>query len=237
MAGSRANAAASLPRIPSLMNDPKTSKAVAVMRQEIEKQQVDVSPSRRHGATSSHFRKGSPRRHGAATSANWRASGSPRRHGRSPSKRAGYGGQFGTGGYATGYSPTPSKTLQGVGYDDPADLTGDGGSPDRGKRASQELLFPNPATFAKPAAQARSLSRTSYPMTGARSVSSPSLLGSSHAQGEKESSKSVKAPQSLLSLVSVEGNRRPSILRRRSSWGARPMLADAMAQMQMHPGM
>ncbi|OLQ13939.1 Mitogen-activated protein kinase kinase kinase A [Symbiodinium microadriaticum] len=100
-----------------------------------------------------------------------------------------------------------------------------------------ELLFPNPATFAKPAAQARSLSRTSYPMTGARSVSSPSLLGSSHAQGEKESSKSVKAPQSLLSLVSVEGNRRPSILRRRSSWGARPMLADAMSKMQMHPGM
>ncbi|CAE7571726.1 unnamed protein product [Symbiodinium sp. CCMP2592] len=99
--------------------------AVAVMRQEIERQQVDVSPSRRHGATSSHFRKGSPRRHGAATSANWRASGSPRRSGRSPSKRAGYGGQFGTGGYATGYSPTPSKTLQGVGYDEPVDLTGD----------------------------------------------------------------------------------------------------------------
>ena len=108
-------------------------KAVAVMRQEIEKQQVRVpliitsgslsvptcafevesSPSRRHGATGSHFRKGSPRRQGAATSANWR-SGSPRSHARSPSKRAGYGGQFGAGGgYATGYSPAPSKTLQG----------------------------------------------------------------------------------------------------------------------------
>lgn len=207
----KASARTGLPAISSVLNDPRTSKAAAMMRHEIGKQcQAETSP---HPWRLS----GSPRR----TRQNYRRGG---RAAGVPSAYPSYGSS-GYGGYSYGYGVRGGYSKESI---------ESGGSVER-KHASQDLLFPSAATFMKPHVSVSGMSRSN-----SKSVSAPCLTGIGQAARDSlhdvsiDTSKPVaKAPQSLLSLVSCE--RRASVIKRRMSF-TRPLLADVMANMSSQPG-
>lgn len=212
----KASARTGLPAISSVLNDPRTSKAAAMMRHEIGKQcQAETSPHP------------------------WRVSGSPRRTNRQNYRRGGRAAgpsaypSYGSSGYggAGGASYSYGYDVRG-GYS--KESIESGGSVER-KHASQDLLFPSAATFMKPHVSVSGMSRSN-----SKSASAPCLTGTGQAARDAlhdvsiDTSKPVaKAPQTLLSLVSCE--RRASVIKRRMSF-TRPLLADVMANMSSQPG-
>lgn len=212
----KASVRTGLPAISSVLNDPRTSKAAAMMRHEIGKQcQAETSPHP------------------------WRVSGSPRRTNRQNYRRGGRAAgpsaypSYGSSGYGGAGGASYSYGYDGRGGYSKESIES-GGSVER-KHASQDLLFPSAATFMKPHVSVSGMSRSN-----SKSASAPCLTGTGQAARDAlhdvsiDTSKPVaKAPQTLLSLVSCE--RRASVIKRRMSF-TRPLLADVMANMSSQPG-